>query len=366
MPTPAIEQPQTINPGNVVEIGEARETNGGRGPLAPLEQNTPLQNLRYPIDLGTDPIYKHLMRINIYKQIISKRKTGTLGVNAFDASKEAGASKIKTIENVISGGLAIAGKAAAEGVGNIAGDVVGLGNVGTTAIKATQATTGAVALQGTDLSRKTVKEPVAYISLYIPETIQFTDRHDFDPVSVTEALGSVGVAGAIAGGGGLTSGELGGASAEASGAFQSGIKDVALFGQGYAMNPQLEILYKGSKNRQFIYSFKFTPRSQQEAEAVESIIKTLRFHASPEYGEAANASRYFIPPSEFDIEFYIGAERNTHIPRIAQCVLENVDVNYAAGGQYSTFVDGTPVEISMQLTFTETIILTKEDIEIGF
>jgi hypothetical protein len=54
------------------------------------------------------------------------------------------------------------------------------------------------------------------------------------------------------------------------------------------------------------------------------------------------------------------------LPRIAQCVLENIDVNYAAGGQYSTFVDGMPVEITMQLTFTETIILTKEDIDSGF
>lgn len=354
MPIPAIEQPQVISPGNFVETSDVDAAE--QGPLAALDQNEELANLRYPIDLGTDPIYKHLMRINIYKQLISKREVGILGPNAYDEEK-AGASKVKDISGLIAGGGLLAGAGAARALG---------GGLADTAIKAGQAVTGVAALQGTDLSRKTVKEPVAYISLYMPETLQFTDRHDFDPVSVTEALGSIGVAGAVAGGGGYTSGETGGAAAEASGAFGSGIKDVALFGQGYAMNPQLEILYKGSKNRQFIYSFKFTPRSQREAEAVESIIKTLRYHASPEYGEAANASRYFIPPSEFDIEFYIGAERNKHLPKIAQCVLENVDVNYAAAGQYSTFIDGTPVEISMQLTFTETIVLTKEDIDSGF
>jgi hypothetical protein len=364
---PTVEQQQILeirNPGTSVTTGSTMDDQEGR--LRDLENpSNTIQNIRYPLDLGTDTIYKHLMRINIYKQRISKFQTGTLGPNAFDDEK-AGASKVKEIDNVIVGGAAL-------GIGKLVSGAAGVlgGSAAETVVngagKAAAAATGLAAISGKSLERKTVKEPVAYISLYMPETLIFTDRHDFDPVSVTEALGSVGVAGAVVpGGGGFTAGETGGAAAEASGMFGNGIKDIALFGEGYAMNPQLEILYKGSKNRQFIYSFKFTPRSQKEAEAVESIIKTLRFHASPEYGAAANASRYFIPPSEFDIEFYIGAEKNTHLPRIAQCVLENIDVNYAAAGQYSTFVDGTPVEITMQITFTETIVLTKEDIDSGF
>jgi hypothetical protein len=361
---PAIEQIQVTNPTTSVAEGETK--NDQRGRLYKLEEPTnAISNLRYPLDLGTDPIYKHLMRINIYKQKISKFETGTLGPNAFDEEK-AGASKVKEINNVIIGGAALGLSRAAGGIAGILG-----GSAAETLVngagKASAAITGIAAISGKSLERKTLKEPVAYISLYMPETLIFTDRHDFDPVSVTEALGSVGVAGAVVpGGGGFTAGETGGAAAETSGMFGNNIKDIALFGEGYAMNPQLEILYKGSKNRQFVYSFKFTPRSQKEAEAVESIIKTLRFHACPEYGAAANASRYFIPPSEFDIEFYIGSDRNIHLPKIAQCVLENVDINYASAGQYSTFVDGTPVEISLQLTFTETVVLTKEDIDSGF
>lgn len=359
MPTPAIEQPQPVNSGNYVEMGKTTEAQEGEQSRLDFSDKHLLQSLRYPIDLGTDLIYKHLMRINIYKQKISKITAGTLTPNAYDDAK-AGASKAKNLDaNLAAGGGALGLQGLIEDLG------------GGTAVKAAKATTAVGLLNNADLTRKTEKDPIAYISLYMPETMQFTDRHDFDPVSITEALGSIGVAGAVAGGGGLTTGETAAAAAEGSALFGSGVKDLALFSKGYAMNPQLEILYKGSKNREFVFSFKFTPRSQQEAESVESIIKTLRFHAAPEYAVVegtlnTNASRYFIPPSEFDIEFYIGAERNKHIPRIAQCVLSNVDVNYAAAGQYSTFIDGMPVEISMQLTFTETVVLTKEDIDSGF
>lgn len=365
---PTVEQIQIRETGTSVTPGNNQDDR--KGPLRDLEETESLENLRYPIDLGTDNIYKHLMRINIYKQLKNKLKTGTLGPNAFDTEKDAGRSKVTELDNVIQGtltagaGALIAG--AGKAVAGAADSVLGTGGLVSSAVSGlgTAATAGFAAanISGLDISRKTEKKPVAYISLYMPETLVFTDRHDFDPVSVTEALGTVGTAGNIFQG----AGEASALAAQKSGLYGDGIKDVLLFGNGYSMNPQLEILYKGSKNREFVFSFKFTPRSQKEAEAVESIIKTFRFHAAPQYAVEKNASRYFIPPSEFDVEFYIGSERNTHLPRIAQCVLQNVDVNYAAAGQYSTFVDGTPVEITMQLTFTETIVLTKEDIEVGF
>ena len=385
---PSVEQPQPQSAiGNSVTTNEANKGESS----ALQEPSTELINLRYPIDLGTDNIYRHLMRINVYKQSLSKLKPPTIGPNAFDDTK-AGASKAKSIDasEVYAGGVALGLIGAAGEISSLIGGLAGrgkatllgrsaaatnragaaAGQVAETIVNAAgKLAVGGIAIAGIagkGLERKTEKTSVAYISLYMPETLVFTDKHDFDPVSVTEALGSVGVAGAIAGAGGYTSGELAGRAAQQSGLFGDGIVDVSLFGEGYALNPQLEILYKGSKNRQFVFSFKFAPRNQQEAEQVTSIIKTLRYHSAPEYATEANSARYFIPPSEFDIEFFIGSERNTKIPRIAQCVLENIDVNYAPSGQYSTFVDGMPVEITMQLTFTETVILTKEDIDIGF
>jgi hypothetical protein len=79
------------------------------------------------------------------------------------------------------------------------------------------------------------------------------------------------------------------------------------------------------------------------------------------------------PPSEFDIKFYYGAGENPNIPQLASgCVLETIDVNYAPNGAQFYEVPGEnlpklgrtgmPVGVQLTLNFTETSILTKNDL----
>ena len=202
----------------------------------------------------------------------------------------------------------------------------------------------------------------------MPDTMVFDFKNDFDTVSVTDALGTAGIFGSRD----YKTGEFEGAAASLSGVLgdAKAVKDVFLASNGYALNPQFEILYRGPKNRQFRYTFKFAPRSAKESKDVEDIITTLRFHAAPDYA-FSKTSRYFIPPSEFRIQHMRldpkqGIVPNYTLPRIGQCVLEEVNVNYASAGHFATFEDGRPVEIQMDLTFTEVNILTKADIGVGF
>lgn len=351
---------------SAIQVRESQDlvNSSQNSPLASLEENPlKLNTLRYPLELGTDNVYKHIMRIGIFKQLKSEiGGSDVIQGNSFDFAQKAGASKATIVTDSARGGIAVGVRKAGEvgvkalGVESEARSAVELGSLGV----------AAVGLSDLNLERKTQKTASAFIALHMPEAIIFTDRHDFDTVSVTDALGAVGTAAAVAGGGAVGSGEFTGKAAEISGEFGNRITDVSLFSNGYAINPQLEVLYKGSKNREFVYQFKFVPRSKTEALELETIIRTLRYHASPEYAASLSRSRYFVPPSEFEIEFFIGNRRNIHLPRISQAVLTNIDVNYSAGGPYSTYYDGTPVEISVQLSFTETIILTKEDIRIGY
>jgi hypothetical protein len=46
--------------------------------------------------------------------------------------------------------------------------------------------------------------------------------------------------------------------------------------------------------------------------------------------------------------------------------LVGIDVNYAAAGQWTTFSDGMPVDISMQLRFKELELMHKGRIEEGY
>lgn len=345
----------SLNGAGAKKIGTVTaQSSANNSPLPQTERNPlSLTNLKYPLNLGTDNIYKHIMRIFIYKQQKSQFKESTVNGNSYNFKQSAGASK----QNFVS---VTGGYAAAQGSKILNSTVKGVA-AGGLAIKATDL----------DLNRK-AKQPVAYISLYMPDSMQFKDNQDFAAVSVTEALGSAGNFSQAK----AAAGEIAGLAAESTGVFGAGIKDLSVYSNGYAINPQLEILYKGPKNREFSYSFKFVPRNRKEAEEIESIIRTLRFHAHPEYAKDLGGSRYLVPPSEFEIDFYIGdtvdengnivSKENKHIPRIGQCVLTGVSTDYAPLGAYSTYFDGTPVEISMDLTFTETVILTKEDILIGY
>jgi hypothetical protein len=63
-------------------------------------------------------------------------------------------------------------------------------------------------------------------------------------------------------------------------------------------------------------------------------------------------------------------ERNTYIPRISRCVLNNMSVDYAPEGVISSFIpdeQGAPTTYgTMTLSFTETEIMTKERIADGY
>lgn len=351
-------------------------------PAAALERNNlELVNKKYPLDLGTN--YSNIMRIFIYQQKKTNPeylKNAVVSGDSFKFNQQAGATKATKVDAAWAAGTIGGVKTAIKGAEALAGETAtGISQTGEAAL-ATGAST--YLASNLDTARKT-KQACAYISLFMPDTIIVNDRHDFDAVSVTEALGNAGVlqaggsaaadiikAGSFSGAptGSATMAEVSAMAAKGAGIVGDRILDVNLFSMGYALNPQLEILYKGSKQREFQFQFRFAPRSQDEMKELEDIIRTLRFHAAPEYDTSNKSqSRYFIPPSEFEVDFYIGeGDNNKHLPRIGQCVLTNIDVNYAPQGHYASFKDGAPVEVQLQLSFIETIVLTKADILIGY
>ena len=98
------------------------------------------------------------------------------------------------------------------------------------------------------------------------------------------------------------------------------------------------------------------------------IIKKFKYHSAPQIDKNGIFSQgmYMKVPDAFDIKFYYGNEENRNVNRIGECVLENVNVDYAGSGQWSTFNDGTPNQIKMTLQFRETIIIDKNRIIEGY
>lgn len=142
-------------------------------------------------------------------------------------------------------------------------------------------------------------------------------------------------------------------------------RDMLDFGRGAIKNPYRELLFQGSNNRAFVFQFKFTPRNPEETAEVKKICQQFKLHQAPEIaGEYGRA--YFVYPSEFDISFIKkDGTTNEWINKISTCALTNCEIIYGDEGGYQVHSDDSPVEISLNLSFMEMEILTKNRIELG-
>ena len=232
---------------------------------------------------------------------------------------------------------------------------------------------GTQTIQSALTVRKTKRISQA-IALYMPETVNVQYNASWQSESLTDASGALGQYGALGAAAikKLTSNkttsslspfvaEVLGNISENTGLTGAGSRDFALFTTGYALNPQLEVLFKGTEMRTFQFDFLFSPYDESEAEAVVNIIKTFKFHQAPEV-VTDSVGRFFVPPSEFDIDFLVDGQINDKIHQIGTCVLTNINVDYAPNG-WSTFSNGMPTSVRMTLQFMETEIVTKQRVE---
>lgn len=241
------------------------------------------------------------------------------------------------------------------GVGQVANDVLG-------------------GLENLVLKNKTVRTNAA-ISLYIPNTMMFMQNMQYETVSLTEAMGLAGdVAHSISS---LMEGNFRAAGAAIATAVGKelpnsitnlvgeGARKAGLAALGIADNPQNFLLFKQIDFRKFQFDFILTPETPQEASVIKQIIYLFRFHSAPEV-ESGTSGRFFIPPSMFDIDILHNGQRNTNIPLISTCVINSVNVDYGAVGQWSTYYDGFPLQVRLTLDCTETEIITKDRVSQGF
>ena len=138
--------------------------------------------------------------------------------------------------------------------------------------------------------------------------------------------------------------------------------------KGQAKNPNLESIFKAVPFREFSFPFTFAPKNEKEKDSVHKIIQLFRFHMLPEQQSGANG--YFNVPSEFQITYMYRDNENSYLPRVSRCVLKQCAVDYAPEGVVSTLTPdergAPPTIITMNLTFGETEIMTKETVAKGF
>ena len=127
--------------------------------------------------------------------------------------------------------------------------------------------------------------------------------------------------------------------------------------KGQIFNPNLELLFDAPTLRSFTFSFKMTPRSEQEARQCKLIIRSFKQNMAPkanlEGGQIGGTGIFLKTPNIFELTYRRGNRDHPFLHKFKQCFLTNFGVNYTAEGTHTTYDDSTPVSMTMDMTFKE-------------
>ena len=138
---------------------------------------------------------------------------------------------------------------------------------------------------------------------------------------------------------------------------------------GQIFNPNMELLFNGPTLRTFRFSFKMTPRSQEEAKQCKLIIRSFKMNMAPKVTSGREGSSLFLnTPNVFELRYKSGIRNHPFLHRFKQCFLTDISVNYTGEGVYATYEGREPVSMIMDLTFKELEPIYDQDYfdEFGF
>jgi len=372
---------------NLVTTDIQRDVAGPNGPLNSLEQvSEGLSILRYPKDLASPSQTGKNNKNHWVTFTIRDIEPAAIGSSL-------ASNNVTTVAGVTKTG-ALAVTALAATVGGIQSGASGFVSAGVQTGAASAVVDYIFGGKGLTVSPP-IGKSVSYISLYMPNSLNANYSANYEEMSLTSDLGSLvttlraigsmdkeGLTGALSGIGNNVGTDPATITA-VTGALQAGGVDLAGVNienigtllqraSGYAINPQLQMIYKGTGLRSFDLEFTFTPISASEANDVNNIIQQFRFYSSPTLGQsgfnnttqATTDSMYLIPPAIFNVQFYVNGIESPYLAKYGDCILESVQVNYAPNG-FAAFVDGSMVQTQLSLSFKEMNILTRDNFNDG-
>ena len=135
---------------------------------------------------------------------------------------------------------------------------------------------------------------------------------------------------------------------------------------GQILNSNLELLFQGLTLRTFPFNITFSPRSRDESDRVKLIIRKFKQSMAAKTGRtdyAVNGGIFLKAPDIFRLKYLSNGRTHPFLNSFKPCALTNMSVNYTGAGTYSTYGDGTPVNIKLSLTFKEINPIYAEDYE---
>lgn len=131
---------------------------------------------------------------------------------------------------------------------------------------------------------------------------------------------------------------------------------------GQIINQNLELLFNSVSLRPFGFRWDISPRDKKEAKVVKEMFLQLKMRSSPKRLKGGEMA-FLSTPDVFRISYRKGGNVHPFLNKFKICALTSVGINYTGSGQYSTYPDGTPVHMKLDLAFTELEPIYRDDYE---
>ena len=120
---------------------------------------------------------------------------------------------------------------------------------------------------------------------------------------------------------------------------------------GRVLNPNAEVLFQGPVIRDFAFSFVMIARSQREGAEIRRIIRELKIGMAPKF----RSTTFLKNPDVFSLEYKSGGNTLNTVNRFNRggLALQTISVDYSPNGYWSAYRDSQPVQLKMDLSFTE-------------
>ena len=120
---------------------------------------------------------------------------------------------------------------------------------------------------------------------------------------------------------------------------------------GRVLNPNAEVLFQGPVIRDFSFSFTMIARSDKEAAEIRKIIRFLKLGMAPKF----RSTTFLTNPDVFLLEYRSGNSVLNTVNRFnpGGLALQTMSVDYSPNGYWSAYRDSQPVQLKMDLNFTE-------------
>lgn len=133
------------------------------------------------------------------------------------------------------------------------------------------------------------------------------------------------------------------------------IKPTAGMYAGVVRNPHTNLVFEGVNPKTFALSWRLSARSQQESDALNSIVALIKERIHPEETIARYALDY---PDLVNVE-YTG-DAASYLPNIRRAMISSFQVTPGAGGNgLSFYKSGAPVEYQIDIMMSELNIVTR-------